>query len=144
MDIEIVHSPYHVELYGCSGTIEHANPAATGFALMDKMWKEIKAHGWQNKGINIWVYGPGNQLFTGVELISDPGVTTLERMSVWLPGYARYKHIGPYRLLGEVYEQFVGELRARNLTFSTPYLEIYGHYSANEHECETEVLMQIA
>ncbi|MEP6613502.1 MAG: hypothetical protein ABJA76_16490, partial [Mucilaginibacter sp.] len=115
---------------------------ATAFALMDKMWPVIKSKGLKHKGLNIWVYEPGEKIFAGVELednaITDTG---LEQKTVLLTKYAYYKHIGPYSQLKQAGDNMRNELQKMGLKPVLPYIEIYGHWTNDESKLETELLV---
>jgi hypothetical protein len=68
MNIQIIEKSLSLALYGVSGTAVNQNWGQTGFALMNEMWKQIKAADLKHKGLNVWVYEAGNKMFTGVEL----------------------------------------------------------------------------
>ena len=143
MKIEIIDQLFEKDLYGYSGKIVNEPPATIGFRLMDKMWQTVKAEGLKTRGINYWVYGPGGQLFAGVELLEGSYTASLEHIKISLNKYAYYKHIGPYNQLGNVYTQLTEELKSRGLKAGAPYIEIYGHHSPDESKCESEVLQSL-
>ena len=142
MEISIINTPFNVHLYGYSGTVENKQYGQTGFKLMDAMWKEIRLYEMQHKGVNHWVYLPGETMFVGVELKQPaPQSSTLEYKNVQLNKYAYYKHIGPYNLLAQVYAGIRQELSDRGLKPVSPGMEIYGHWNNDESKLETEILM---
>ncbi|MEP6611746.1 MAG: hypothetical protein ABJA76_07670, partial [Mucilaginibacter sp.] len=59
MKIEIIDKELKFTISGFSGVAANKNYAGTAFALMDKMWPLIKSKGLKHKGLNIWVYEPG-------------------------------------------------------------------------------------
>lgn len=111
---------------------------------MDRVWPVIKSKGIKHKGLNIWVYEPGEKVFAGVEL-EDPSNsdTGLETKLVVLTRYAYYKHIGPYSLLKKTGDDMRAELRSMGLNPGLPYVEIYGHWTNDESKLETELLMAV-
>ena len=145
MNIEIVNEELAMTLYGFSGEAINRNYAETGSRLMEKMWEKIKSGGLKHKGINAWVYEPGDIMFAGVELENAPlNNTELELKKISLAKYVRYKHIGPYGQLPEVYRRMKEESGNRGLKISLPYLEIYGHWTADETKLETTILFSLA
>lgn len=144
MDISIKQTPFTVALYGFSGIAVNKEYGRMGMQLMDRMWKEVKQRNIKNKGINCWVYLPNHEVFTGVELEGPPPAESdLEHRVVTLEKYAYYKHIGPYHLLAQVYAGIRNEISARGLTISSPGMEIYGHWHADESKLETEILIAV-
>jgi len=91
---------FHIEVYGISGVAENKEWGKTGMALMDRMWKEVKTRQFPNKGLNVWVYEPGDRLFAGVELTAAPPAdTVLERKEISILKYVHYVHIGTYHTI---------------------------------------------
>lgn len=116
--------------------------AATAFKLMDKMWRIVKSLGLKNKGLNIWVYEPNEEVFAGVELDEIPNLDAgLEQKNINVTKYAYYKHIGPYNLIKQVGQTMKVELEKRGFDIGYPYIEIYGHWTNDETKLETELLM---
>jgi hypothetical protein len=144
MDVKIIDKPLRLEIYGFSGIAVSKNYAGTAFRLSDKMWKAVKSNGLKNKGLNIWVYEPGENVFAGVELDEIPKPETgLEQKIIQLEKYAYYKHTGPYSLLKQAGQNMTSELKQNGFQTSLPYLEIYGHWTPDESKLETELLMQL-
>ena len=142
MNINIItDQPFSVNLYGFSGTVENKHWKETGFRLMNKLWESVKTHNLKNKGLNTWVYEKNNSLFAGVELEQDaaPG-TELEHKKIILPKYVYYKHTGPYNQIESAGAKIILELNQRNIKTCMPYLEVYGHYTADGAKLETEML----
>jgi hypothetical protein len=144
MNLEIINTPFRLDIYGFSGTALHKDYADTAFRLMDKMWKVVKSTNLKNKGINIWVYEPDEKVFAGVELedLPSPG-TGLEQKNLSLPKYAYYKHIGPYHLIKQAGQAMKEEIKKKGFETSLPHIEIYGHWSPDETKLETELLMSL-
>lgn len=144
MEIEILDKAFGLELHGFSGTAINRDFGNTGFRLMGRMWEIVKSNKLANKGINVWVYEPGDVVFAGVELDkpAEPRLG-LERKLVALSKYAYYKHVGPYSQLKDVYSGLREELRNRGIKSGYPGLEIYGHYDPDESKLVTEILMAI-
>ena len=127
-------------VYGVSGPAIDRNWADTGMKLMNRLWHQVRLHHLDNKGINVWVYEPGDTLFTGVELLTPPPAdVALEYKEVHLPEYVYYKHIGPYDKIKEVFPQLKAELDRRGINHRLPYLEIYGHWTEDTSRLETEL-----
>jgi effector-binding domain-containing protein len=144
MPLEIINKPFSVTLYGYSGKVLNKNYPGTGGPLMDAMWKEIQSKKIKNKGINYWVYEKDDMLFTGVEPDQDiPEDSKMELKKIHLPEYAYWKHIGPYPKLKSAYDAMHTELEKRNIPFYFPFLEIYGHWTADENKLETEILFAL-
>ncbi len=143
MNIDIINQLRTVDVYGYSGVAQNRDYAATGLKLMDKMWQTVNAKNLKNKGINFWVYEPGEKMFAGVELTDVPGETELEHKVVTLTKYGWYKHIGPYHLLKYAGPKMSDELRAMGFEPTLPYIEIYGHWTSDENKLETELLMSL-
>jgi hypothetical protein len=144
MKIEIITSPLKLDILGFSGVAINKNYSETAFALMNKMWPVIKSTGLNHKGLNIWVYEPGEQVFAGVEP-EGPAVTDtgLEQKVILLTKYAYYKHIGPYSLLKQAGDDMKNEIRRLGFTPNLPFIEIYGHWTNDESKLETELLMAV-
>lgn len=144
MHVEIIDQPLRLTLAGFSGIASNKDYAGTAFQLMDNMWQVVKANELKHKGLNIWVYEPHEQLFAGVELYdAPPQETGLEQKEIHLLRYAYYKHTGPYSLLSKVGQNMRDALRRQGIAVTAPYLEIYGHWTADESKLETELLMGI-
>ena len=142
MNLAIITQPLNLNLHGFSGTALHKDYAGTAFKLMDKMWQVVKSNHLKNKGLNIWVYEPNEQVFAGVELEDQNTPDTgLEQKRIHLVKYAYYKHIGPYNLIKQVGQAMREELKSQGFETDLPYLEIYGHWTADESKLETELLM---
>lgn len=142
MNIEIIQTNLQLTIYGFSGTAANKDYTAKAFQLMDKMWQIVKSNGIKNKGRNIWVYEPNDNIFAGVELEQVPGDSiALEKKNIILPKYASYKHIGPYNLIRQSGENMINELNKRGLSIRDPYIKIYGHWTNDETKLETELVM---
>jgi effector-binding domain-containing protein len=144
MPLEIINQPFIVNLYGFAGKVLNKDYPGTGGTLMDAMWKEIQSKKIKNKGINYWVYEKDDMLFTGVELEQDlPPGSNLELKKISLSQYAYWKHTGPYSTLKSAYDAMHTELEKRGISFYFPFLEIYGHWTADETKLETEILFAL-
>ena len=145
MNIEIITTPFTLDIYGFSGTAHNKDYAATAFKLSGKTWETVKANNLKNKGINIWVYESSEKVFAGVELENTPAPETgLEQKSITLVKYAYYKHTGPYQLLKQVGLNMRTELKSKGFETTLPYIEIYGHWTGDENTSETELLMSLS
>ena len=144
MEIEIIETPLHIDVYGFSGTALNKDYAGTAFKLSGRMWEIVKGSGIKNKGKNIWVYDANHSVFAGVEL-DEPqeGDAPLERKTVLLNRYAYFKHIGPYGLIKQVGQSMNEEIKRRGFETGLPYIEIYGHWNSDESKQETELLMSL-
>ncbi|MBC7399748.1 MAG: GyrI-like domain-containing protein [Mucilaginibacter sp.] len=142
--MEIITHPLQLTVSGFSGIAANKNYKGTAFALMDKMWPVIKAKGLKHKGLNIWIYEPGEKVFAGVEL-EDPSIANmgLEKKVIVLKKYAYYKHIGPYSLIKQAGDNMQAEIRKLGLKSALPYIEIYGHWTSDDSKLETELLIAI-
>ena len=144
MNIEIVNKPLAVDIHGFSGAAINKDYVNTAFKLSDKMWQAVQGNNLKHKGLNVWVYEPHEMVFAGVELEETPGPGTgLEQKSIFLPKYAYYKHIGPYKLIKEAGMKMTEELKRKGLETGLPYIEIYGHWNNDEIRLETELLMSL-
>lgn len=142
MNVEIIDQPFRLDLYGFSGIAINKDYTGTAFRLMDKMWQAVKSNQLKHKGLNIWVYEPGEKVFAGVELNDTPQQNTgLEQKSITLATYAYYKHTGPYNLIKQTGIAMTDELKKRGFETGLPYIEIYGHWTNDEARLETELLM---
>jgi hypothetical protein len=142
MNVEIINKPFLLHIYGFSGFAVNKDYAGTAFRLMDKMWQVVKSESLKNKGLNVWVYEPGEKVFAGVELNNDPNQNTgLEQKSLSLSKYAYCKHIGPYNLKKQTGQIMNDELKKKGFETCLPYIEIYGHWTNDETKLETELLM---
>ncbi len=141
MNISIVDKSFTVVICGFAGTAQNQNWAKTGFMLMDKMWQQLKLNPVKNKGKNIWVYEENNAMFVGVEPEETPTPSsTLETKEINLPKYAYYKHTGPYNKISETGSAVQAELKSSGIYTRLPYIEIYGHWVADESKLETELI----
>lgn len=142
MNVEIVNKILELEVYGFSGIAVNKDYVGMAFKLMDKMWQTVKSNGLENKGQNIWVYEENEKVFAGVQLtdILKPGID-LEQRNITLLKYAYYKHIGPYNLIKQVGQGMIAEIRNKGFEIADPYIEIYGHWTKDEAQLETELLM---
>ncbi|MDB5281500.1 MAG: Bacterial transcription activator, effector binding domain [Bacteroidota bacterium] len=143
MNIQIIDTPLNIDIYGFSGTAVNKDYAATAFKLSGKMWQTLKENGIKNKGQNIWVYEPGENVFAGVELVDPTNDSALQHKSITLKNYAYYKHIGPYGLIKQAGQNMIEEIKRKGLQTTLPYIEIYGHWNSDESKLETELLMSL-
>jgi effector-binding domain-containing protein len=144
MDIQIINIPLNLTIYGFSGTAFNKDYVGKAFQLMDRMWDIVKRENLQNNGKNIWVYEPDHMVFAGVELVDIPDESTnLEQKKIELPGYAYYKHIGPYNLIKEAGAKMIEQLKQQGLETVLPHIEIYGHWIPDESKLETELVMSL-
>ena len=142
MGLKIENQPFYLNIYGFSGTAVNKDYAGTAFKLMDKMWQTVRSNNLKNKGLNIWIYEPGERVFAGVELTENPQSNSgLEQKRINLSKYARYKHVGPYNLIKEAGKNMREELIRKGYETTDPYIEIYGHWKQDETKLETELLM---
>ena len=143
MIIEIITKELQLDIYGFSGIAMNKDYAGTAFKLSGKMWEVIKANNIKNKGKNIWVYETAEKVFAGVELenAADANSAGLEEKKLSLKKYAYFKHIGPYNLIKQVGQNMINELTKQRLEVILPYIEIYGHWTGDETQSETELLM---
>ncbi len=143
MRYEIVDAPFRVTLIGFRGAIDHRGVPAVGLPLMDALWKEVGRLGIKTRGINHWVYLPGDEMFTGVEPedSSAGGIGSLERIEVVLPRHLRHVHRGPYSMLPEVWPRLFATLKQDGLVPASPHLEVYGHHCDDPDQMETTILI---
>lgn len=142
MNLEIINTPLLLDIHGFSGTALNKDYAGTAFKLMDKMWKIVKSQGLKNKGLNIWIYEPNEKVFAGVELEDAAKQDTgLEHKTITLEKYARHKHVGPYNGIKQAGLNMQRELEDKGFEISSPYIEIYGHWTSDETKLETELIM---
>ena len=144
MDISIHTDTLTLDIYGFSEIAATGDYAGTAFKLSDKMWKVVKSKGLKNKGKNIWVYDKNKQVFAGVELEDIPkSDSLLEQKTIVLKKYAYFKHIGSYKLLLTVGKNINVELKSQGFETDLPYIEIYGHWTNDETQLETELLFNL-
>lgn len=140
-----IRKDFNISLYGFSGVAARQDWASTGKNLMNQLWQEVRFLELPNKGINIWVYEEGYQLFTGVELMTPPPAgCPLVCKNVSLLRYAYYKHIGPYTEMKTTYEAAREEFKKVGIHARLPYVEIYGHWTDDPSKLETELLWSIS
>lgn len=145
MQVAIITNPLQLDLHGFSAMAVNKDYSGTAFRLMDRLWKTVQSFQLKNKGLNTWVYGPDQKVFAGVGLEEiPPAGTELEHLPITLPKYAYYKHIGPYNLIGQAGKAMREHLQAAGHRIISPYIEIYGHWNANESLLETELLMAVS
>lgn len=144
MSLQIITEPLRLNMHGFSGTAINKDYCGMAFKLMDRMWQAVKSNNLPNKGLNIWVFGGNEMVFSGVELEAIPNqVIGLEQQDITLPKYAYYKHVGPYSLIKQAGDNMRSELRSRGYETTWPYIEIYGHWNNDETKLETELLMAL-
>ena len=144
MNVEIINTPFRLDIYGFSGVAPNKDYVATAFKLSNKMWENVRVNNLKNKGINVWVYELNDMVFTGVELDNIPEHDIkLEQKSVALTKYAYYKHIGPYNLIKQAGLYMQNELKSKGFETRLPYIEIYGHWTSDETKAETELLIAL-
>ncbi|HWB07450.1 MAG TPA: GyrI-like domain-containing protein [Verrucomicrobiales bacterium] len=143
MDLEI-REDLVLQVHGYSGMAVNGDYAGAAFRLMDRMWSTVRRNDLKHKGLNIHVYGPDEEVFAGVELVGDQAGSELESKTVSLTKYAWFKHTGPYNLIRTAGAQMRNELNARGFETNHPYIEIYGHWTADEAKLETELLMNLS
>jgi len=144
MNVEIINQTFTLNVYGLSGNVINKDFSGAAFKLMDRMWKIVREAGLQNKGMNIWIYEPGEIVFAGVELAETPApYTGLQHKTLTLTHYAYYKHIGPYNLIKQTGQAMRDELKLRGFETVLPYIEIYGHWHSDESILETELFMNL-
>lgn len=144
MQIDIITNQLELNLYGFSGIAVNRDYVGTAFKLMDKMWQVVKGQNLKNKGMNIWVYEPGERVFAGVELDEVPEKNTgLEHKLLTMNKYAYYKHIGPYSGIKEAGINMGDELKREGYQMGDQYIEIYGHWTNDESKLETELFMSL-
>lgn len=132
---------FHVTIYGFGGVAVTREWGKTGFDLMNRMWKEVKSAALPNKGINVWVYEPGDAMFAGVELMAPPPAgSMLERKEVSLARYIYFKHMGSYDRIKDSGLRLAEEFKRAGIRTGLPYLEIYGHWTDDESKLETELV----
>lgn len=131
-------------LHGFSGVASPGNSTETAFQLMNKMWQIVKSNNLPNKGMNVWVYEPGNAIFAGVELIGtvDDGYG-LERKAILIQKCAFCRHIGPYNLIPRTSNLLRDELKKRELSPGAPYVEVYGHWTKDEAALQTDLYLAL-
>jgi len=141
--MEIIDKELQFTASGFSGLAGEKDYCETAFTLMDKMWPVVRSEGLKHKGMNIWVFEAGEQVFAGVELENPNTDTALEQKVISLPKYAYYKHIGPYNLIKQAGDNMRNELHAQGIKTTFPYIEIYGHWTDDESKLETELIMAL-
>jgi hypothetical protein len=140
-----IRKDFNISLFGFSGVAPRQDWAVTGKRLMDRLWHEVRSFKIPNKGLNVWVYDEGSQLFTGVELLTPPPTgSPLENKTISLPAYAWYKHVGPYSELKMTYEAAREEFKRAGIHAGLPCIEIYGHWTDDPSKLETELLWNIS
>ncbi len=144
MNISIIDTPLHIELYGLSGHVENYTYGPTGQRLMQQMDAKMKAGSYTPSGDCMWIYEEGEMIFTGFVFASAlPAESGLEHKVVDLPRYALYKHIGPYEQLGQIHDELSKELEARGIERLYPSLERYIVWNTDPSKLETEVITNI-
>src|SRR6185295_14818625 len=129
MHIEIIDTPFNIDIYGFSGTASNKDYTGTAFKLTGKMWQVIKGNGIKNKGQNIWVYDTNESVFAGVEIVEpQKNNSSLEHKNIMLKKYAYFKHVGSYSLIKQVGQGMIEEIKRKGFETTLPYIEIYGHW----------------
>jgi predicted transcriptional regulator YdeE len=142
----VIHTtPLDLTIAGFGATALNRDYAATAFRLSGRMWDIVKKHQLKNEGKNVWVYGENHHVFAGVVLVNpnEAAPLGLETMHIKLPKYAYHKHVGPYNQIGQAGQKMRAELIEQGFEIVMPYVEIYGHWDADETKLETELIMAI-
>jgi hypothetical protein len=143
MDFRII-TNMAFDLHGFSAANTGGNSTEIAFRLMDRMWQIVKSNHLENKGLNVWVYGPGDMIFAGVELIDHPdNALGLEQKTIQLQKSAFSKHIGPYHLIPSTAELMRAELKKRGLPPGALYIEVYGHWTKDEAALQTDLYLAL-
>lgn len=72
--------------------------------------------------------------------LADADTSGLVVRRLHLGGHAVFRHVGPYRLLGEAHRQMREEMAKQGLKPAPPHVEIYGHWGDDESKLETEIV----
>jgi effector-binding domain-containing protein len=133
-----------LDIYGFSEIAVKGDYAAVAFKLSDKMWRTVKSDGLKTKGKNIWIYDRNKEVFAGVELEEmQKNDLNLEHKTIVLTKYAYFKHVGSYKLLPTVGQNINNELKSLGFEPDLPHIEIYGHWTNDENQLETELLFNL-
>ncbi|MBS1509047.1 MAG: GyrI-like domain-containing protein [Bacteroidetes bacterium] len=144
MDIQIITERFQRDVYGLQGVASNKDYVAKAFALSGKMWEIVRTNTIKNKGKNIWLYGANDTVFAGVELEDPIGdLFGLEKITITLEKYAYFKHKGSYSLIKQSGQRMTDELDRQGYRVVPPYLEIYGHWTKEESNLETELIMAL-
>lgn len=142
MDIEISETPIQFHLCGLLCTVQNKGYGEVGLKLMNQMWRVVKESQTATTGINHWVYLSDNQMFVGVELLSNSrGPEQLQSMAFELQRHLKHVHVGPYQALPAKWAALKFELAGRGETITSPSLEIYGHHCDDSSKLETTILI---
>ncbi len=145
LDLEIINDIFSIGIYGYGATAVNNDYSGTAFRLSGRMWDAVKANVLENKGKNIWVYDKDKSVFAGVELTGSPAPEIgLEHKIITLHTYAYFKHIGSYNLLKQAGLLMRNELSTKGYETRLPYIEIYGHWTTDETNLETELLIALS
>lgn len=141
MDIEIG-NVFDITLCGLQKPHEAGKAyGAEIVALLDRVWPVLRAKGVRQKGINIAVYDADGTVFAGVELLEpDADIGDLAVRWVHLERTVSFRHVGPYRLLGQAHQRIRDEMAKRGWAAVSPNVEIYGHWNDDESKLETEII----
>ena len=108
------------------------------------MWQTVKSENLKTGGKNIWMYEADEKVFVGLELLeTSKNEFILEKKEIQLTKYAYYKHFGAYEKIPVSGERMKTELQQKGFKTCSPYIEIYGHWNADETQLETELLMSL-
>ena len=142
MTFEIIETPIRFHLYGLAAEVQNNSVSEVGMRLMNQLWKVVKESETATTGINHWVYLPDNQMFVGVELLSNSrSPNQLEPLVFELQRHLKHVHVGPYQALPAKWSSLKSELADRGETICSPCMEIYGHHSDNPSKLETTILI---
>ena len=144
MPIREVTEPRTIVLHGL-GTA-HQPPKTYGEEFRElngDLWRRIRANAIPNLGITYAVYDEG-AVFAGVELASpgDAG-DVLQRREITLRRYVEWKHRGPYAGLKDAYEKLQAGIDALGLRGVFPQIERYGHWTEDERNLETDIIISV-
>lgn len=145
MNVEVIQKNLDLVLYGFSSEVKDGRNGEVGVKLMEIMFQTFKAEGLEGDGTNVWVYDDADHMFVGMKLKQEPRRGTLmQRKHVSLKKYAYWKHVGSYDMLKEVNEKMRRTMEESGIKYSSPCLEIYGHWTEDQSKLVTEVLFAVA
>ena len=143
MNLEIREIPFEKRLYGRSKPVfENQKPVDAMFAAMDETWEIVRGNSIPNAGLNHIVYTNAQHVFAGLEIVGSVDTSWgLEQVSLVIPRYIYYRHVGAYDLLGQAYSSVNAEIASKGLVTTGLSLEIYGHWSEDPAKLVVELLI---
>jgi len=145
MSVRLIEARLTLELSGVGKMHDAAKSYAEELIeLLDIVWARVKSQQIPNTGINHAVYDAEGNLFAGV-VVTQPGAPPagLETRKIEIARYLHGMHAGPYQGLVAAHARMREEIARRGLAQAAMVIEIYGHWSAEPSQLETQLIYAV-